>query len=83
MQVTNLGDCGFRIIREGQCIFASEVRDEYCLWSDATLLAGLWLSLEIISQSFADCHGLLASIERTGSQQGALIGMYATQPGHQ
>ena len=25
MQVTNLGDCGFRIFREGQCIFASDV----------------------------------------------------------
>lgn len=26
MQVINLGDCGFRIFREGQCIFASDVR---------------------------------------------------------
>ena len=25
MQVTNLGDCGFRVIREGSCIFASDV----------------------------------------------------------
>ncbi len=30
MQVTNLGDCGFRVIREGSCIFASDVSPLLC-----------------------------------------------------